>query len=109
MPTLEKYLEKIAFQDKQFIGTIAFKSEEISLPDGSKIALGIDDGIWLLVYQKAPNTPFMVFKFNQAENQILVDQKPGGLEEIKIFKKHLEYFLTHVKVEDLVTLLPPKG
>lgn len=107
MPVLARYLEKVDFQDKQFIGTIALRSEEITLPDGSKMALGIDDGHWVLVYQKAPGAPFQAFKYNQHENKIEVDQKPGGEREFKIFRKHIEYFFTHAEIEDLVTLLPP--
>jgi hypothetical protein len=107
MSQLNKYLEKIDFQDKQFVGTITLKSEEITLPNGSKMALGIDDGLWMLVYQKAPHAPFKAFKYNQHENKILVDQKPGGEEDLKDFKKLIKYFFAHAKVEDLVTLLPP--
>ena len=109
MPLLSKYLEKIDFLDKRFVGTIALKSEEIALPDGSKIALGIDDGLWVLVFQQAPHAPFKMFKYNQSENKILVDQKPGSAEDLKNFRKLVKYFFTHVKVEDLVSLLPPAG
>ncbi|KPJ66728.1 hypothetical protein AMJ44_07915 [candidate division WOR-1 bacterium DG_54_3] len=107
MPALSKYLDRVDFQDKQFVGTITLKSEEIALPDGSKMALGIDDGLWMLVYQKAPHAPFKAFKYIQPENKILVDQKPGGEGDLKDFKKLVKYFFTHAKVEDLVTLLPP--
>lgn len=109
MPVLSKYLEKINFHNKKFIGTITLKSEEITLRDGSKMALGIDDGLWVLVYQKAPHAPFKAFKYDQRENQILVDQKPGGAEDLKNFKNLIKYFFTHAKVEDLVSLLPPQG
>ena len=107
MPVLNQYLERVDFQDKHFIGTIAFKSEEIALPDGSKMAVGIDDGLWMLVYQKAPNSPFKAFKYNQHENKILVDQKPGGEKDLQDFKNLIKYFFMHAKVEDLITLLPP--
>ena len=107
MPELGKYLDRVDFQDKQFVGTITLKSEEISLPDGSKMALGIDDGLWMLVYQKAPHAPFKAFKYNQPENKILVDQKPGGEQDLKKFKDLIKYFFSRAKVEDLVTLLPP--
>jgi hypothetical protein len=107
MPALGKYLDRVDFQDRQFVGTIALKSEEISLPDGSKMALGIDDGLWMLVYQKAPQAPFKAFKYNQPENKILVDQTPGGEQDLKNFKNLIKYFFSQAKVEDLVTLLPP--
>jgi hypothetical protein len=63
----------------------------------------------VLVYQKAPGAHFKVFKYNQLEDKIFIDQKAAGEQEFKNFKKHLEYFFSHAKVEDLVTLLPPKA
>jgi hypothetical protein len=106
MTVLDKHLTNIAFQDKQFIGTIAFRSEEITLPDGSKMALGIDDGHWVFIYQKSAHAHFQVFKYDQGENKIYLDQKAGGKEELKLLKKHLNYFFKHAQVEDLVTILP---
>lgn len=108
MPILKNYLENIDFQDKRFIGTIALKNEELTLPDDSKMALGIDDGHWILIYQEKPASRFKVFKYDQHEDKLLVDQKPGGLTEKKNLKKHIAYFLSHAKVADLVTLLPPQ-
>ena len=61
MPTINKYIANIDSINKQFIGTIAFKSEEITLPDGSKMALGLDDGHWVLIYQTGPNQKMEVF------------------------------------------------
>jgi hypothetical protein len=107
MSTIIKYLNKVDLQDQHFVGTITLKSEEIALPDGSKMALGIDDGHWVLVYQKSAHAPFQTFKYDQREEKIFMDQKPGGAEEIRVFKKHLGYFLGHAEIEDLVTLLPP--
>ncbi len=107
MSKIIEYLEKVEFRDKHFIGTIAFKNERISLPDGSKMALGIDDGHWVLIYQKEAGAHFQAFKYNRIENKIYVDKKPGGKETLLLFKKHLAYFFAHAGVEDLVTLLPP--
>ena len=109
MLLLDKYLEKVDFQDKRFIGTIAFRSEEFSLPDGSKIALGIDDGLWVLIHQNPADPHIKVYKYDQHEDKIFMDQKPGKEKELKEFQKYLEYFLSHAKVEDLVTLLPPQA
>ena len=85
---------------------MAFRNEEITLPDGSKMALGIDGGHWVLIYQKEAKADFRVFKYDQNEGKIIVDQKAGGKEEIKLFKEHLGYFFKHAQVEDLVTILP---
>ena len=109
MTVVSKYLEKVRFQDKQFIGTIAYRSEEFALPDGSKIALGIDDGLWVLIYQTPSDPRIKVYKYDQHENKITVDQKTGKEREYREFEKHLEYFLGHAKVEELVTLLPPQA
>ncbi len=108
MPILNKYLERVSFQNKEFIGTIAFKSEEITLPDGSKMALGIDDGIWLLICQKPAEPHIKVFKYDQQEQKIIVDQKASGEKDIIEFKKLLKYFFSNARVEDLVTILPPQ-
>ncbi|OGC05514.1 hypothetical protein A3H38_06000 [candidate division WOR-1 bacterium RIFCSPLOWO2_02_FULL_46_20] len=108
MPILKQYLANVSHEDKQFVGAIAFKNEELSLPNGSKMALGIDDGHWILIYQEKPASRFKVFKYDQHEDKILVDQKPGGVTEKNYLKKHIAYFLSHAKVTDLVTLLPPQ-
>jgi hypothetical protein len=109
VPSIEKYIERVDFKDQHFIGTIAFRSEELSLPDGSKMALGIDDGHWLLIYQKTSHAPFQTFKYNRHEDSLLVDQKIGGKEEFAIFKKYIAYFFGNAKVDDLVTLLPAEA
>ena len=108
MPAIAKYLETVDFRDKNFIGTVTFKNEEIYLPDGSKIALGIDDGHWVLVYQKGSGASFKAYKYNQPENRIYVDQKPGGAKDMDEFKSHVNYFLRNAQVEDLVTLIPAR-
>jgi len=109
MTKLVNYLEKIDFEDKSFIGTIAFRSEELTLPDGSKMALGIDDGIWVLVYQKKAGAPFQVFECDWPARKILLDKKVGRAEELKLFKKLLRQFLSQAHVDDLVTILPPQS
>ena len=109
MTVIAKYLERVKFQDKQFVGTLAFRSEEFALPDGSKIALGIDDGIWVLIYQSPSEPQIKVYKYDQHEDKLVVDQKQGKEKEQVEFRKHVEYFLDHARVDELVTLLPPKG
>lgn len=107
MTRLASYLEKVDSLDERFIGTIAFRSEELTLPDGSKMALGIDDGHWVLVYQEKAGAPFQVFEYDQHGQKIFLDKKPGGEQELGLFRKNLEYFFSHVEVDDLVTILPP--
>lgn len=108
MSSIIKSLDKVSALDKNFIGTITFRSEEITLPDGSKMALGIDDGHWVLVYQKSARGNFVVFNYVQADKKLTLDQKPGSAEDLKIFNNHLNYFLSHANVNDLVTLVPTK-
>lgn len=107
MSLLSKKIATINFQDKHFIGTIAFKSEEISLPNGSKIALGIDDGHWVLIHQPAAEQHIKVYKYDQHEHKIMVDQKAGSQKDIAEFSGLVNYFFTHARTEDLVTYLPP--
>ena len=108
MPKLADYLSKVDFLDKHFVGTIALRHEELILPDGSKMALGIDGGHWVLVYQKQAAAPFRVFEYDQRAQKIFLDKKPGGELEIKQFKQLIGYFLQEAQVDDLVTILPPR-
>ena len=108
MASIAEYIKDISSLDKNFIGTIALRHEELSLPDGSKIALGIDDGFWVLVYQELGGRPFKVYECDWREKKINVDKKQGGEEDLKEFKKLLNYFLSQAKVADLVTIQPPQ-
>ncbi len=107
MALLNQHLEHINFQDKHFIGTVALKNEELALPDGSKMALGIDDGHWVLIYEKPPKQHLKVFKYDNHEKRLMVDQKNGSPADLEEFKALLDYFFSHARTEDLVTLLPP--
>jgi len=109
MAKLAEYLGKVDFQDKNFVGTIAFRSEELTLPDGSKVALGIDGSHCVLVYQEMAGSPFQVFECDYQTHKIFLDKKPGGKEEFALFKKLLQYFLSQGQVDDLVTILPPSS
>jgi hypothetical protein len=108
MTRLAKFIEQVDLPDRNFVGTIAFRSEELTLPDGSKMALGIDGGHWVLVYQKGAGSAFQVFEYDQPSRNILVDKKAGSAEEIKTFKQLLAYLFANAEVDDLVTLLPPQ-
>ena len=108
MTRVSAYIEKIDFEDRSFVGTLTFRNEELTLPDGSKIALGIDDGRWILVYQTGAGASFKVFEYDSHEKKIVVDKKPGTGDDIKQFKKLISYFFVSANIEDLVTLLPPQ-
>ncbi len=107
MPKLAEYLGNVDFRDEHFVGTVAFAREEMTLPDGSKAALGIDDGHWVLVWQGA-GAAIQLFEFDQRRKKIVVDRKAGGEAEIRQFKKLAGYFLGNANTEDLVTILPPQ-
>lgn len=108
MTTIKQYIENIDFQDKNFIGAIAFHHENLTLPDGSKMALGMDDGHWVLVYQGSAGSNFKVYNYNQHDNSIVVDQKAGSAEDKKQMLQLIRYFFAQAQTEDLVTLLPPE-
>lgn len=108
MAKLTDYLETVDFQDKNFVGTITFKSEEIYLPDGSKAALGIDGCHWVLVFQKNAGDPFQVFEYDHQDKSIHLDKKSGSREDFFLFRKLVSYFFNHARTEDLITLLPPQ-
>lgn len=103
---LSDYLGKVDFQDHDFVGTITFRNEELTLPDGSKVALGIDDGHWVLVYQQGAGSSFQVFEYDQRQKRVILDKKAGGQEEINLFRRLVHYFFSHVSVGDLVTITP---
>ena len=106
MTHISDYLQQVEGQDEQFIGTIAFRSEEETLPDGSKIALGIDDGCWVLVHQR--DRQIKVYEYNLYKKKILLDKNPGKAEEINRFFELVRYFFKNARVEDLVTIAPPR-
>jgi hypothetical protein len=106
MTHIAEYLQQVDVQDEQFIGTIAFRSEEETLPDGSKIALGIDDGHWVLVYQKEGH--IKVYEYNLHKKKILLDKNPGKTEEINHFFNLVQYFFGNANIEELVTFFPPR-
>lgn len=106
MTKLVDYLGNVDVLDQAFVGTIAFRNEELTLPDGSKIALGIDGGHWVLVFQKAAGAHFQVFEYDQRQKRVILDKKVGGPDELQLFKKLVNYFLSHASEEDLVTIIP---
>jgi hypothetical protein len=103
------YLGPVNFEDKNFDGTVALRNEQLTLPDGSKAALGIDGDHWVLVYQKGGGAPFQVFEYDRKEQKIVLDKKPGGPAEAKTFRRIVAYFFQNAEVEDLVTILPPRS
>ena len=108
MTQLAKFIEQTDAPDRNFVGTITFRSEELTLPDGSKMALGIDGGHWVLVYQPGAGSSFQVFEYDQPNRKIIVDKKNGSVDDIKTFKKLVGYMFAHADTDDLVTLLPPQ-
>ncbi|HVN67384.1 MAG TPA: hypothetical protein VMT55_03355 [Candidatus Sulfotelmatobacter sp.] len=108
MTRLGKYLETVDTLNQKFVGTIAFRNEELTLPDGSKLALGVDTGHWVMVYQEQPGAHFQIIEYDQYARKIVIDKKIGGEEELKIFKQRLRYFFEHARVDDLVTIMPPQ-
>lgn len=108
MTKIAEYLNKVDFLDERFVGTVAFREESLTLPDGSKMALGMDDGHWVLVFQPKAGSAFKVFEYDHHEQKIILDKKAGGIEDLKLFKKLVRYFMAQASVEDLVTILPPQ-
>ncbi len=109
MSVISRSLDNINFTDKHFVGTVAFRSEDQTLPNGSKMALGMDDGHWVLIHQAPPEMEMTVYKYDHHEKRIAVNQKGGGEKEICELMKLMKYFFEHARTEDLVTLLPPQA
>ncbi len=108
MPTISKTLSTVRLEDENFVGTIAFKSEDITLPDGSKIALGIDRGHWVLIYQDPKTNEIIAYEYDEHKGNILKDKKPGTKEDIQEMCRLINYFFDNALVDDVVTILPPK-
>ncbi|MFA6170148.1 MAG: hypothetical protein WCW67_01420 [Candidatus Margulisiibacteriota bacterium] len=108
MVKIAEFLNNVEAVDQDFIGTIAFRNEELTLPDGSKVALGLDDGHWVVVYQAKSGAPFEVLDYNVHDQKIYVEKKIGGEKELARFRKIVRYFMDHAQTADLVTILPPE-
>ena len=106
MPTIKQGISQISSTDKEFIGTVAFRNEKLSLPDGSKVAIGIDGDRWVIVYQKAPKSPFVMYEYSANKKSVLVDKHMGGPEEMQVVKNIVSYFFENAQVDDLVTIEP---
>jgi hypothetical protein len=105
MPTISQNLSSVSLVDREFSGTVAFRNEKLTLPDGSKVAIGIDDELWVIVYQKATNMPFVVYEFNAKKKTVIVDKKQGQANDIELVKKIVGYFFENAEVDDLVTIV----
>lgn len=109
MAKLEDVLIAVNREDRQFVGTIALRSDEISLPDGSSMALGIDGGHWVLVYQNGKGSPFVVYEYDSNKQTLRIDKKTGSDEDFKEMKKLIGYFFSHARTEDLIPIIPPRS
>ena len=104
MPTIKQSLSQVTNIDKEFAGTVAFRNEKLCLPDGSKVAIGIDGERWVIVYQESPHTPFVVCEYNAEAQTVVIDKKKGGEEDMEKVRKIANYFLEHAEVDDVVTI-----
>lgn len=104
MPTIKQDISHVTSIDKEFVGTVAFKNEKLSLPDGSKVAIGMDGSLWVVVYQEAPHLPFVVCEYNEEKNTLIVDKKIGGPGDMDKIKKIVSYFFEHAEIDDVVTI-----
>lgn len=109
MPSVLQSLSNVPAIDMRFVGTVAFRNEKLTLPDGSKVAIGIDGDIWVIVYQHAPKAPFAVYEYNASKGTVIVDKKPGRAEDMKMVKTIVDYFFENAQIDDLVTIEPEAG
>ena len=108
MTSVKTFISGTKLEDQNFMGTIALRSEQITLPDGCKMALGIDDGIWVLIHQDCPSDRIVCYEYDSHEDRILVDKKQGSSDDIGVMAKLISYFFENANVDDLVTILPPE-
>jgi len=104
MPNIKQGVSSVKLLDKGFSGTVAFKSDKISLPDGSKVAVGIDNERWVILYQKTADSHLVIYEYNAEKRTLLVDKKKGSDEEHKMLSKIVNYFFKNADVDDVVTI-----
>jgi len=108
MAKLSDIVSNATHEDPHFVGTVAFRNEEMTLPDGSSVALGIDGPRWVVVYQQEPKAKFKIYEYDHHAGTLKVDKKPGKHEDYEKMKKLVKYFFSHAHSEDLVTIMPPR-
>lgn len=108
MAKLEEAIISSAKENRQFVGTIAPKSEDLTLPNGATMALGIDDGRWVFVYQKTKGAQFLAYEYDSNTNSFRVDKRAGTDHDFSEMRRLLKYFFAHAQTEDLVTILPKR-
>lgn len=104
MTSIKQGLSQVSKIDRDFTGTVAFRNDQIALPDGSKVAVGIDGERWVIVHQKAPKAPFVIYEYNADKSTILVDKRNGGPDDIGRVREIINYFFEHAQTEDVVTI-----
>jgi|WetSurMetagenome_2_1015567.scaffolds.fasta_scaffold423600_1 hypothetical protein len=104
MPSIKQCLSLINTIDREFAGTVAFKNDKLTLPDGSKVALGMDRELWVLVYQKFSGENITVYEFNTKTGSVLVDKKLGTEKDKKFVKDVIKNFFEHADMDDVVTI-----
>ena len=104
MPSIQEGILSVKEHDKKFAGTIAFRNEKLTLPDGSKVALGIDSERWVVLYQKVSSAPFVMYEYNASNDFLLVDKKPGTKDDFKVLTKIVNYFISKAEISDVVTI-----
>ncbi len=104
MPTIKQEISHVTSIDREFVGTVAFKNEKLCLPDGSKVAIGMDGAQWVIVYQEAPHKPFVVCEYNAEKNTVIIDKHVGGSDDMARVKKIMHSFFEHAEIDDLVTI-----
>ena len=93
-------------RERDFNGTVTFRDDHTTLPDGSKMSLGIERGRWVVLIQGSSHQHIRCYMYNAENGHIEVDGVPGTIGDVSAMMKHIEYFLEHVRTEDLVTIPP---
>ena len=104
MPSIKQSISTVARIDREFTGTVAFRNEKLTLPDGSKVAIGIDGERWVIVYQQALKSPFIIYEYNSSRATLLIDKKHGSPQDMERVMQIVSYFFENAEVEDVVTI-----
>ncbi len=89
---------------KHFSGTVTLRDDDRTLPDGSKMSLGVDGRRWVLLYQMSTSATFQQYLYDAETGYIEVDGSRGSVADVHVMMRHIDYFFAHTNREELVTL-----
>lgn len=105
MEALKSSVTLAGLDGRHFSGTITHRNDEHTLPDGSKMSLGVDGRRWVLLYQMPSSGTFQQYLYDAETGYIEIDGVHGSISDVQMMMRHIDYFFANTEREELVTLL----